>query len=209
MAGRDEQKGELLPFPTQETHPFAPGREGAGAEPSDEELLVAAGRGSSGAFASLVHRHHATAYRTAHRFLGDAEEARDIAQEAFLHLLRSSPKYAPQAPFRAFLYRIISNLCADHRRKLRPAAVAELPELPSDAPGPLGDLAAKEREAAVRKALAALPERQRLAVILKYFEGLGYREMADALETSEKAVERLLNRARETLLRDLSPHIRH
>lgn len=174
--------------------------------PSDEDLLLAAGKGSSEAFGELVHRHHGTAYRTAHRFIGDPEEARDIAQEAFLHLLRSCAGYTPRAPFRSYLYRIVSNLCADYRKKSRPVAVAELPDVPSESAGPPGALAAAEREQAVRRALAGLPQRQRMAVILRYFEGLGYKEMAGALETSEKAVERLLDRGREALLRDLGPH---
>jgi RNA polymerase sigma-70 factor (ECF subfamily) len=201
----DHLQGALRPFPTRVIPCGADPPQGQGTIPSDEDLLVAAGGGFMEAFGELVHRHHATAYRTAYRFLADSEEARDIAQEAFLNLLRSCGSYSPRAPFRTYLYRIVSNLCIDHRRKLRPVGLAELPDHPSDAPGPPGELAACERESAVRKALSALPERQRMAVILKYYEGLGYREMAQALGTTEKSVERLLDRGRAALLRDLGP----
>lgn len=207
-SGEDENRGALQTFPRRASEGDAFSPEVAAHAPSDEDLLVAAGDGSMEAFGELVHRHHATAYRIASRFLDDSEEARDIAQEAFLHILRTCGTYSPRAAFRTYLFRVVSNLCIDHRRKLRPVGVADLPEVPSDAPGPLGDLAAAEREAAVRRALSMLPERQRMAVILKYFEGLGYREMALALETSEKAVERLLDRGRAALLRDLGPLLR-
>lgn len=206
--GKDDPQGYTSSFPGEEGGLGGPRPGSTGDAPSDEDLLVSAGGGSTEAFAELVRRHHATAYRTAYRFLGDAEEARDMAQEAFLHLLRSCAGYTPRASFRSYLYRIVSNLCADYRRKLRPVAVADLPELPSESVDPPGALAVGEREEAVRRALGKLPARQRMAVILRYFEGLGYREMARALETSEKAVERLLDRGREALLRDLGPHLR-
>lgn len=172
---------------------------------SDEDLLAAAGGGDMEAFGELVRRHHATVYRAAYRFLTDAEEARDIAQETFLHLLRASGGYSRRAAFRTYLYRIVCNLCIDHRRKLRPVYLPELPDLPGHGEDPPGRLAAAEREDAVRKALATLPERQRAAVVLRYFEGLGYEEMAQVLDTSPKGVERLLGRARAALLGDLGP----
>jgi len=170
---------------------------------TDEELMQAAGLGDRDAFGELVRRHHARAFQLAARFLGDRDEAADIAQEAFLRLLDAAPRYRPTAAFPTYLYRVVGNLCTDHRRKARPETGGELPDRPSEAPSALEGLADARRDAAVRDALAALPPRPRLAVILKYYEGLGYRELAEALDTTEKGAERLLARGREELLRRL------
>ena len=200
----DSQSGPGPSLGGGDSPPGTPG-EVRGGPASDEDLLVAAGLGAVEAFAELVRRHNAAAYRTAYRFLGDSEDARDIAQETFLHLLRAAAAYTPRAPFRSFFYRILSNLCADHRKRRRPVAVAELPDPPSQAPGPADAFAASEREEAVRRSLQALPERQRMAVVLRYYEGLSYADMARALETSEKGAERLLARGRGGLLERLAP----
>lgn len=170
---------------------------------TDEELMEATARGDREAFGELVRRHHASAFRLAARFLGDRQEAADITQEAFLRVLDAAPRYRAAAAFTTYLYRVVGNLCTDHRRKARPETGGELPDRPSEAPSALEGLAGAQRDEAVRAALAALPSRQRLAVLLKYYEGLGYKELAEALETSEKGAERLLSRAREELLHRL------
>lgn len=168
---------------------------------TDEELMEAAGQGDRDAFGELVRRHHEAVFRLAARFLGDRQEAADITQEAFLRILEAAPRYRPTAAFSTYLYRVVGNLCTDHRRKARPETGGELPDRPSEAPSALDGLAQDQRAEAIRAALGALPPRQRLAVLLKYYEGLGYRELAEALETSEKGAERLLSRGREELLK--------
>jgi len=160
--------------------------------------------GDLDAFNELVRRHQRTAWRIAHRFLGDPAEAEDVAQEAFLRVLAAAPRYAPSAAFSTYLYRVVSRLCIDHARKRRPMLSGALPETLDSSPDPAMALAQKDRDQLIRQALDALPSRQRMAVILKYYEGMGYSDIARALGTTVKAVERLLGRARSTLRHSVS-----
>ena len=175
---------------------------------NDASLMQAVAQGDMGAFEQIVRRHQSAAWRVAWRFLGDADEAEDMVQEAFLRILDAAPRYRPTATFRTYLYRVLTRLCMDHARKKRPALVETLPDIASDAPSQLEQYARKELEQAVQRALDALPSKVRLAIVLRYFEGLSAREMATALNTTPKGVERLLARARkqvEPLLRAYDP----
>lgn len=165
----------------------------------DEELMLAVGRGDLSAFNEIIHRHQSTAWRVAYRFLGDSVEAEDIAQEAFLKILTAAPRYRPTASFSTYLYRIVSRLCIDNARKKHPLCIDTLPEPVDSSPDPAATLDLKDRDALIRKTLDALPSRQRMAVILKYYEELSYTDIARAMDTTSKAVERLLGRARRTL----------
>ena len=157
--------------------------------PSDEELMLAVGGGDLNAFEQIVLRHQKSAWNTAYRFLGDRAIAEDVAQEAFFKILDAAERYRPTAKFRTYLYGVVTHLCLDHARKKQPAYVGDL----SDA------AASQERDEAVRKALNTLPPNQRMAVVLRYYEGLSGREIAAAMEVSPKAVERLLARGRTAL----------
>ena len=174
------------------------GREQTGA-PSDEELMTTVARGDLGAFEHLVLRHQRSAWNAAYRFIGDEAEAEDIAQEAFLQILEAAPRYQPTARFRTYLYRVVTRLCMDHARKKRPVYNSDLPDTPDSAGSPLDLITALERTQAVRQALRGLSSNQRMVVVLRYYEGLAYSEIATVLETTTKAVERLLARARENL----------
>jgi RNA polymerase sigma-70 factor, ECF subfamily len=166
---------------------------------SDEELMIAATRGDMKAFEQIVLRHQASVWRAAFRFLGDVEEARDITQTVFLKLFESAPRYRRTAAFKTFLFRIVNNTCIDHSRKKRPLIFSDLPDVPDESPLPSDVMLAREREKAVRRALQALPPRQRSAVILRYEAELSVREIAEIVHASEKSVERLLAHAREGL----------
>jgi len=166
---------------------------------SDEELMLATGKGDLHAFEDIVLRHQKTAWNVAYRFLGNSHDAEDIVQDAFMKILEAAPRYKPTASFRTYLFRVITHLCINAKRKRRPVYRPAPPETPDSKRSPSADLAAAERAAALRLALDALPANQRMALILRYYEGLGYHEIADAMSTSEKAVERLLARGRATL----------
>jgi len=170
----------------------------------DEQLMLRVAEGDFYAFNELVRRHHRTAWRIAHRFLGDATEAEDVSQEAFLRILVAAPRYKPTSAFSTYLYRVVTRLCIDNARKTRPVFTDSLPETVASAPDPATALLQKDRDALIRKALDALPSRQRMVIILKYHEGLSYAEIARAMKTTVKAVERLLGRARKTLQSSLS-----
>jgi RNA polymerase sigma-70 factor (ECF subfamily) len=167
--------------------------------PLDEELMLAAGAGDLEAFEQIVLRHQKSAWNTAHRFLGEVQEAEDVVQEAFMKILEAAGRYRPSASFRTYLYRIVVRLCLDRVRKKAPLYTDTPPEPVDPAPGVSEDLLAVERDQAVRSALNKLPDNQRTAIILKYYEGLGYSDIAEVLEVSEKAVERLLARGRDSL----------
>ena len=170
----------------------------------DEQLMLRVAKGDLGAFEEIVRRHQQTAWRVALRFLGDANEAEDIAQEAFLRILAAAPRYKPSATFSTYLFRVVSRLCIDHARKKRPNFDNSLPETVDPSPDPATVLAQKDRDELIRQALEVLPVRQRMAVILEYYEGLKYDEIAKAMGTTPKAVERLLSRARGALKTRLS-----
>jgi RNA polymerase sigma-70 factor, ECF subfamily len=167
--------------------------------PSDEELMLAAAGGDLTAFGQLVSRHQTSAWNAAYRFLGNTADAEDIAQEAFLRILDSADRYQPTASFRTYLYRIVTRLCFDLSRRKRVRRHQPLPDLAANCPSPEGVSILDERAASVRQALDTLPAAQKMAVVLRYYEDLGYREIAAVLSTTEKGVERLLARARATL----------
>jgi RNA polymerase sigma-70 factor (ECF subfamily) len=166
---------------------------------SDEFLLQAVGRGDLAAFSRIVERHQTWAWRVAYRFTGNEEDASDIVQEAFLRLLDASGRYRPTAKFRTYFYQIISRLCLDRAKKKQPLLLETVPDIPDPSPDITDRMMWRENAIAVRAALDALPPNQRLAIVFRYYENLGYEEIASALETTTKAVERLLARGRERL----------
>ena len=176
--------------------------------PSDEDLMLAVGRGDEQAFEQIVLRHQAYAWRIAYRFVSNREDAEDLVQDAFLRLLNAAARYRPTASFRTYFSRIISRLCLDHIRKKRPLSSDYLLEFEDPSPLPDGILVSKEKASAVRRGIALLPPNQRLAVILRYYEDYSYREIAAAMDTTEKAVERLLARGREALGRTLKDWVK-
>ena len=170
----------------------------------DEQLMLRVAEGDLDSFNEIVRRHQRTAWRIAHRFLGDPTEAEDITQEAFLRILAAAPRYKPSAIFSTYLYQVVARLCIDYARKKRPIFTSTLPETVDSSHSPATALVRKDRDALIRKALYVLPSRQRMVVILKYYEGLRYGEIARVMGTTVKAVERLLGRARKALQSILS-----
>ena len=167
--------------------------------PSNEELVVALAGGDLDAFEQLVARHQHSVWNTAYRFLGNAADAEDVAQEAFLRIFDSAKRYRPTASFRTYLYRIVTRLCFDLSRKQRLRRHGRLSDVAENRPSPEDIAVLNERTAAVVMAIDTLPPAQKMAVILRYYEGLGYREIAIALDTTIKGAERLLARARTAL----------
>ena len=161
--------------------------------------MLAVRDGDLVAFEQLVRRHQSSAWKAAYRLTGDAHQAEDLAQEGFLRLLDTASRYRPTASFRTYFFRILTRLHIDRIRKKGPHYTDRLPDAPDGRPMPDSSAMREDRDSAIQAALAALPPRQRSAVVLRYFEGLSGSEIAAALEVSAKAVERLLARARKTL----------
>ncbi len=174
---------------------------------SDEQLMIAVGKGDMAAFEQIVIRYQQFAWRIAYRYKGNSSDAEELTQEAFLRILDSATSYRPSAKFSTYLYRVLSNLCLDHARKKKPQIGDEFYGEKGFTETPYSNLQMKERDQAIKSAIDSLPDRQRLVVILRYYENLSYAQIADAMNTSVKAVERLLARARqelEYLLKDFS-----
>jgi RNA polymerase sigma-70 factor (ECF subfamily) len=170
--------------------------------------MARAAAGDRSAWHLLYVQHRDLVYATALRFLGDAADARDATQDAFVSLLSGARRYRPTAPFAAYLRRVVVNRCINERASARVRRRAAAPDsalegAASRDPGPEELLQRGEAEAAVRAAVAALPKRQRMAVVLSRFEGLSYQEVAEALGCSVSSVESLLFRARQSLAKAL------
>jgi RNA polymerase sigma-70 factor (ECF subfamily) len=167
--------------------------------------------GEEDALAELVARWQKPVLAHVGRFLGcSAEEARDVAQEAFLRVWRERRRWRPEAAFSTWLFAVVLNLCRNQRRsavrrpELVPIAVDEAGDPAAAlAAGATDDPYARARAGEVaaiaRRALLALPENQRSAILLRRFEGMSYREIAEVLGLTESAVESLLVRARRAL----------
>jgi len=166
---------------------------------SDEELMLAVGKGDLNAFGEIVLRHQHSAWNIAYRFLGNETDAEDVVQEAFLKLLDAAEQYRPIALFRTYLHCIVTRLCLDWVAKKQPIYTNKLPEAIDPAHTASEKLVSVERDLAVRKVLYKLPPNQRMVIVLKYYGDLGYREIAATMEVTEKAVERLLARGRASL----------
>jgi RNA polymerase sigma-70 factor (ECF subfamily) len=155
------------------------------------------------AYRALVELYLPRITRFAQRLLGNASEAEDVVQETFLRLWTSAGTFTPKAKPSSWLYRIAHNLCIDRfRRRKRETELGES----AAADRPSGLMARKQTAEIVQAALAALPERQRTAILLVHYEGLAAAEAAAVLEVSVEALESLLSRARRTLRERLAAH---
>lgn len=172
---------------------------------SDDALLARYATGDRDAAQRLSLRFTPIALRVAQRMLRDPTEAEDVAQEAMLRLWRMAPGWRPgAAKVTTWLYRVVANLCTDRLRKRRTVPLEGAPEPADEAPGAAARMIAADRAAALEAALAALPERQRQAVILRHLEGLSNPEIAEVMEIGVEAVESLVARGKRGLVAALS-----
>lgn len=166
----------------------------------DDALMLRVGARDGAAFRALIDRHAARPHRIAWRMLGDASEAEDVAQEAMLRLWNAAPQWRGGGPgVGAWLTRVASNLCLDRLRRRGRFSDEEMPERADEAPLADQVIEADQARAGVAAALARLPDRQRAALVLTYYEELPNSAAADLLEMNIKAFESLLLRARKAL----------
>lgn len=194
--------------------PFTPAQAEAGS--LDHALMERIGDGDHMAFRELVERHQNAVIGTVAKMLGNPNEAEDIAQQVFLRIWRNAKRYRPDAKFTTYLFTITRNLVFNEtRRRSRKKEVSsdEREEnsnhLIEDSPErqPDSELLQSELQAAVDAAIAALPEAQRTAVVLRRYEQLPYEDIAEVLGLSVSAVKSLLFRARTTLRESLSGYL--
>lgn len=173
------------------------------ADVPDEALLVLYANGDRAAARSLTLRLTPRVLGYATRLLGDRAEAEDVAQEAMLRLWRVAPDWRQgEAQVSTWLYRVVTNLVTDRlrlRQRRNASALDDAPEVADGAPGAVAGLIQADRMAALETALAALPERQRQAVVLRHLEGLANPEIAEVLQIGVEAVESLTARGKRAL----------
>ena len=175
---------------------------------ADMARLVA---GQENALSNLIERHAEALFRYLIRVLQNESEAEDVAEESFVRIYQNRARYRPAYRFSTWLYTIATNLARDlQRRKMRHPQVsleAQHPEtghdfreaLPEKRANPSEHLESNERAEAVRRAVAALPEDLRLALVLSEYEDKSHAEIGEILNCSPKAVEMRLYRARQQL----------
>jgi RNA polymerase sigma-70 factor (ECF subfamily) len=167
------------------------------AEFSDEELCQKVANGDPEAYELLVQRHQARAYRLACSILGSEADARDVSQDAFIRLFESANRFDGRSRFSTWFYRVLVNLCIDHKRRdkwwrrLIPLSGSDDdPDAPaidpaSSEPGPEDVAMLGQSTLKLGAALDRLSPNQRIAVLLQAQEGLSSREIAEVLKCSE------------------------
>ena len=174
---------------------------------SDEALLVLFANGDPKAAVVLTHRLGPRVFAYGFHLLGDRTEAEDVAQEAMLRLWKTAPDWRPgEAKITTWLFRVVSNLCIDRKRRYRNRPVPlEVGADPPDGADSVDEtLQQKARSEALQAALLYLPDRQRQAVILRNIEDLANPEIASIMGISVEAVESLTARGKRALSKILN-----
>ncbi len=191
-----------------------------GGELTDADVMLRVKSGDQSAFEFLVEKYRRPMVNFMYRMARNAAAAEDLAQEVFLRVYRSREGYEASAKFTTWLYRIATNLAMNHvrdTRNERPEKLVSLDE-PDQATGltmdvPDSTLSAeeailrRERLAAIRQRVQALPERQRMAVIMHKYQQMDYKQIGEVLKLSESATKSLLFRAYEALRQQLKEFV--
>jgi RNA polymerase sigma-70 factor, ECF subfamily len=181
-------------------------------ESSDAAVMLRVAAGDESAFNYLVGKYHRSMISFLYRMVRSQAVAEELAQEVFLRVYRSRESYRAEAKFTTWLYRIATNLAVNHARDTRHERSAQTVYLdsPDEETGTTPDVAddeinveqrlvRDERMAAIKAHVMALPERQRMAVLMHKYQGMDYRQIGDVLKLSESATKSLLFRAYQTL----------
>ncbi len=183
--------------------------------PSDNQLMEQLRDGDRAAAEILFTRHYQRVLNIVWRHLGRQSEAEDLAQEVFLRVYKAAGRWEPKAQFTTWLFQITANLCFNfgRDRKRRGKVLSMGTGQPSDtgefdpvASAPDRDESSAEDSVersetarAVREALDELPERQRMALVMMHYGGLGHAEIAEALGSNANAVKQMCHRGRDAL----------
>jgi RNA polymerase sigma-70 factor (ECF subfamily) len=178
-------------------------RRGPSPREAERKAVEACQRGDAEAFGLLVSRHQRAIYRLCYRYLGNQQDADDVAQEVFFKAFRSIGRFRAESALATWLYRIAVNTCLNFRSSRRELH-AELPDqLPDRSPGISERLEERERRAQVQKAVERLPERQKATLILKVYQELSHEEVAAILGVSVGTAKANLFHALANLRRQL------
>jgi RNA polymerase sigma-70 factor (ECF subfamily) len=187
---------------------------------SDAATMLRVAAGDEGAFNFLVEKHNRPVIHFLYRMVHNQAVAEELAQEVFLRVYRARDSYRAEARFTTWLYRIATNLAVNHARDTRHERSAQTvyldtpdeetgtkPDVADDEPSVEQRLMKDERMAAIRNHVMALPERQRMAVLMHKYQGMDYRQIGDVLNLSESATKSLLFRAYQTLREKLKDFV--
>jgi RNA polymerase sigma-70 factor (ECF subfamily) len=187
------------------------------ADAQNVRLMLRVRDGDVKAFEQIVELHQHAVIGTVTRMLGNPDDAHDISQQVFIRIWKSAPRYEPSAKFTTWLFTIMRNLVFNEmRRRGRRKEVSLEQENEDDPPRQHADLTSpapdhiaqqEELERALDKAIAALPDKQRLAVVLRRHEDMPYEQICEILKMSLPAVKSLLFRARAELRKHLAAHL--
>ncbi len=186
---------------------------------TNEDLMCRVTTGDKHAFETLLYRHQRPILNFIFRFMGDPAEAEDLTQEVFLNVWKSAGTYKPDAKFTTWLYRIATNLCINKQRALRIRkwlAISQSHEPKQNSEGtfipaegaeittPEDHLIDSEQSLRLLNAINDLSTSQRLAIVLKIYDGLSYHEISQIMNRSVSAVDSLLIRAKKNLRKKLT-----
>ncbi len=175
---------------------------------NESEWLVRAVEGDEIAFTRLVEIYQKPVYNLCYRMLGNAGDAEDAAQEAFLRAYKSLSRYDPKRSFATWLLSIASHYCIDQLRKRRFTSFSiddedhAWLEPPDPGPNPEVSLSIREKQEQVQELLENLGPKDRSAVIMRYWYNYSYQEIAETLSLTVSAVKSRLHRARRELAED-------
>ena len=178
---------------------------------SDQELVQKTLEGDTDAFSVLVQRYQKQIYSLTYRLTNDPEDARDLAQEVFIHIFRVLDKFDQDRKFFSWMYKVATNVCYNAlRRSKKDQAVAlddkviEItPFVASSEALPEEYYERRETQELVRKAVAQLPEKYRLPLVLRYLEDMSYKEIAEHMELPVTTIETRLYRGKSLLQKRL------
>src|SRR6266571_1568098 len=174
----------------------------------DVRLMGLIARGDMPAFEQLIERHQTLVAGTAARMLGSNSDVEDIAQQVFIRVWKSARRYVPRAKFTTWLLKITRNLVFNELRRTKRRAqvpiqsepeAEEIPLKDETNPMPDASLLETELQQTIEEAITELPERQRMALVLRRYEELNYEQIAEILDLSVPAVKSILFRARTEL----------
>lgn len=187
---------------------------------SDAAIMLRVAEGDEAGFNYLAEKYHRPMISFLYRMVGNHAVAEELAQEVFLRVYRARSSYRAEARFSTWLYRIATNLAVNHARDTKHERTAQTvyldaadeetgttPDLADDDPSAEEQMLRDERMAAIRKHVMALPERQRMAVLMHKYQGMDYRQIGDVLKLSESATKSLLFRAYQTLREKLKDFV--
>lgn len=170
----------------------------------DDELLELITQGDEAAFRELVERHVDRAYALALRILRNGADAEDVVQDTLLKIWSHRGSWqSGRAKFSTWLYRVVTNRCLDMRRRPKTEGMDEAPEIVDAQPDALTTLQRHEASDLLAREMERLPDQQRVALILSYYDDLSNAQIAEVMDTTIQAVESLLKRGRQHLRRQL------